>query len=68
MSARRQVLVKFPLDEFEAIERARGATDRSTWIRQRLAEAIARTSPDELHEQLTARQHELQRTGKITRW
>lgn len=68
MSARRQVLVKFPLDEFEAIERARGATDRSTWIRQRLAEAIARTSPDELARGHAALEHELQRTGKITRW
>ena len=38
---RKAVLVKFPLDEFLAIEAARGTTDRSTWIRARLREALS---------------------------
>jgi hypothetical protein len=42
---RKAVLVKFPLPEFEAIEAARGDQDRSSWIRARLAEAVARTAP-----------------------
>jgi hypothetical protein len=72
-AGRKAVMVQMPLDEWRAIERARGTTDRSSWIREACRQRIAADTPlmgstEPSSELAQPRVRSEPRSGSVTRW